>query len=171
MKGVFEGKYNDIIFKIIQDIVTGCQNITVKLFEDLDKDTCLKIYNFLVSYRNVLHLKENILTSVREIVQQKYSNVVIYKLNPSLNDLINGNIFKLNVLEEICYVPLWINESYFEIGDCEVITICEPELGENITMDEYNNLYVERKISIKEELYELLQNNSNIEVIVGNKVF
>ena len=76
MKGVFEGKYNDIIFKIIQDIVLGCQNITIKLFEDLDKDTCLKIYNFLVNYRNVLHLKESILTSVREIVQQKYSNVI-----------------------------------------------------------------------------------------------
>jgi hypothetical protein len=171
MKGVFEGKYNDIIFKIIQDIVTGCQNITVKLFEDLDKDTCLKIYSFLVNYKNVLHLNENILTSVREIVQQKYSNVVIYKLNPSLNDLIHGNIFKLNVLEEICYVPLWITESYFEIGDCEVITICEPELIENITMDEYNNLYVERKISIKEELYDLIENNLDIPITIGEKVF
>lgn len=171
MKGVFEGKYNDIIFKIIQDIVTGCQKITVKLFEDLDKDTCLKIYNFLVNYRNVLHLKDNILTSVREIVQQKYSNVMVYKLNPSLNDLIQGNIFKLNVLEEICYVPLWINESYFEVGDCEVITLCEPELPKNISIDEYNNLYIERIISIKEELHELLKNNLNIELNIGNKVF
>jgi len=171
MKGVFEGKYNSIIFNIIQEIVTGCQKISIKLFEDLDKDTCLKLYSFLVNYKNVLHLNENILTSVREIVQQKYSNVVIYKLNPSLNDLINGNIFKLNVLEEICYVPLWITESYFEIGDCEVITICEPELGENITMDEYNNLYVERKISIKEELYKLIENNLDISINIGEKIF
>lgn len=171
MKGVFEGKYNDIIFKIIQDIVLGCQNITIKLFEDLDKDTCLKIYNFLVNYRNVLHIKESILTSVREIVQQKYSNVIIYKLNPSLNDLIQGNIFKLSVLEEICYVPLWISESYFEVGDCEIITLCEPELPKNTSIDEYNNLYIERIILIKEELHELLQNKLNIQVNVGNKVF
>ena len=171
MKGVFEGKYNSLIFNIIREIVTGCQKISIKLFEDLDKDTCLKLYSFLVNYKNVLHLNENILTSVREIVQQKYSNVVIYKLNPSLNDLINGNIFKLNVLEEICYVPLWITESYFEIGDCEVITICEPELPKNISMDEYNNLYVERKISIKEELYELIENNLDIPINIGEKVF
>ena len=171
MKGVFEGKYNTMIFNIIREIVTGCQKISIKLFEDLDKDTCLKLYSFLVNYKNVLHLNENILTSVREIVQQKYSNVVIYKLNPSLNDLINGNIFKLNVLEEICYVPLWITESYFEIGDCEVITICEPELPKNISMDEYNNLYVERKISIKEELYDLIENNLDIPIIIGEKLF
>lgn len=171
MKGIFEGKYNDIIFKIIQEIVLGCKKISLKLFEDLDKDTCLKIYNFLVNYRNVLHLKESILTSVREIVQQKYSNVIIYKLNPSLNDLIQGNIFKLSVLEEICYVPLWISESYFEVGDCEIITLCEPELPKNTSIDEYNNLYIERIILIKEELHELLQNKLNIQVNVGNKVF
>jgi curved DNA-binding protein CbpA len=171
MKGVFEGKYNNIIFNIIQEIVSGCQKISIKLFEDLDKDTCLKIYSFLVNYRNILHLNDNILVSVREIVQQKFSNVIIYRLNPSINDMIHANIFKLTVLDEICYVPLWINESYFEVGECEVITLCEPELPENITIDEYNNLYIERKVSIKEELCTLLQNNLDLEINVGEKVF
>lgn len=170
MKGVFEGKYNDVIFKIIKEIVTGCKKISFKLFENLDKDTCLKVYGFLSKYRNILHINDSILENVREIVQQKYSNVIVYKLNPSINDLINSNIFKLNVCNEICYVPLWINESYFEITDNEVITLCEPELPENITIDEYNNLYVERKISMG-ELYNLIVDNLDIQLNIGDKIF
>ena len=38
-------------------------------------------------------------------------------------------------------------------------------------MDEYNNLYVERKISIKEELYDLIENNLDIPIIIGEKLF
>jgi hypothetical protein len=170
MKGIFEGKYNDIIFKIIQEIVLGCKKISLKLFEDLDKDTCLKVYCFLVNNRNTLHLNESILINVREIVQQKYSNVIVYKLNPSINDLINNNIFKLNVFDEICYVPLWINESYFEIGDNEIITLCEPDLPDNITIDQYNNLYFEKNIPM-EELINFINNNSNIQLEIGNKLF
>jgi len=170
MKGVFEGKYNDLIFNIIKEIVTGCKKISFKLFENLDKDTCLKIYGFLSKYRNILHLNDSILENVREIVQQKYSNVIVYKLNPSISDLINSNIFKLSVNDEICYVPLWINESYFEITDNEVITLCEPELPENITIDEYNNLYIERNITI-EELHNVIVDNLDIQLNIGDKVF
>ena len=93
MKGVFEGKYNEIIFKIIQEIVLGCKKISIKLFEDLDKDTCLKIYSFLSKYRNILHLNESILVSVREIVQQKFTNVLVYKLNPSINPPIRSETY------------------------------------------------------------------------------
>ena len=171
MKGVFEGKYNEIIFKIIQEIVLGCKKITIKLFEDLDKDTCLKIYSFLSKYRNILHLNESILVSVREIVQQKFTNVLVYKLNPSINDLINNNIFKLIVNDQICYVPLWIKETYFDISGSEVIVLCEPELPENIKIDDDNNLYIDKIISYKEELNELLQNNADIQINIDEKVF
>ena len=171
MKGVFEGKYNEIIFKIIQEIVLGCKKISIKLFEDLDKDTCLKIYSFLSKYRNILHLNESILVSVREIVQQKFTNVLVYKLNPSINDLINNNIFKLCVNDQVCYVPLWIKETYFDISGSEVIVLCEPELPENIKIDDDNNLYIDKIISCNEELNELLQNNSDIQINIDEKVF
>ncbi len=170
MKGVFEGKYNEIIFQIIKEIVGGCKKISLKLLDDLDKDTSLKIYNFLVKYRYILHLNDSILSNLREIVQEKYLNVMFFKLNPSINDLINNNIFKLNVKEEICCVPLWINESYFELPDCEVIVLCDPELPENIKIDEFNNLYIERMVKT-DELINLLENNLNIELNIGEKVF
>ena len=59
MNGVFEGKYNEIIFKIIEDIVLGCKKISLKLFEDLDKDTCVKIYTFLSKKNRVFYISNN----------------------------------------------------------------------------------------------------------------
>ena len=171
MKSILIGKYDDIISKIIQDIVSGCKKISLKLFENLDKETCMNIYNFLSKHKNTLHLNESILEKVREIVQEKFNNVLIYKLNPTINDLLNNNIYKLNVDSEICYVPLWISESYFDISGCEVIVICEPELSDTLIIDEYNNIHVTREISITNELVYLMTNNLNLKIEIGEKVF
>lgn len=171
MEGILEGKYDMIISKIIQDIVSGCQIISMKLFEDLDKDMCMNIYNFLSKNRYILHLNDSILQKVREIVHQKFENVMIYKLNPTIYDLLNNNIYKLNVNEQICYVPLWIGESYFDISGCEVIVLCEPELSDNIIIDEYNNIHTVRKVSIVDELPNLILNNVNLTIEIADKVF
>jgi hypothetical protein len=171
MKGILEGKYDEIISKIIQDIVTGCKKISISLFENLDKETCMNIYIFLSKNRFILHLNDSILEGVREIVHQKFENVLIYKLNPNINDLLNNNIYKLNVNEEICYVPLWINESYFDILGCEVIVLCEPELSDNVFIDEYNNIHIVREVSIENELVNLVKKDLSLKIEISNKVF
>ena len=171
MKSILEGKYDTIISKIIQEIVYGCKNISLKLFDDLDKDTCMNIYNFLSKNRCILHLNDSILEKIREIVQHKFDNVLIYKLNPTINDLLNNNIYKLNVNDEICYVPLWIGESYFDISGCEVIALCEPELPDNILIDENNNIHIVKEISIMNDLVNLITNNMNLTIQIADKVF
>jgi curved DNA-binding protein CbpA len=92
MKTVFEGKYNELLTKIVNDIITAGKRTSVKLFDDLDKDTAFHIYTFLSNNRSVLHLSQEILEVIREIVVKKYNNVEVYKLNPSINDLINNNL-------------------------------------------------------------------------------
>jgi curved DNA-binding protein CbpA len=171
MKSILEGKYDTIISNIIQEIVSGCKNISLKLFEDLDKDTCMNIYNFLSKNRSILHLNDSILEKIREIVQQKFDNVLVYKLNPTINDLLNNNIYKLSVNDEICYVPLWIGESYFDISGCEVIVLCEPDIPNNILIDDYNNIHLVREISILDELIHLMKTNTNLRIELANKVF
>jgi len=171
MKSILEGKYDTIISKIIQEIVSGCKNISMKLFDDLDKDTCMNVYNFLSKNRSILHLNVSILESIRVIVQQKFDNVLIYKLNPTINDLFNNNFYKLNANDEICYVPLWISESYFDISGCEVIALCEPELPNNILIDENNNIHIVKEISIVNELVNLITNNMNLQIHIADKVF
>lgn len=142
MKTIFEGKYNEIILEIVNKIIIAGKKISIKLFDNLDKDTTLNIYTFLSNNRSVLHLSEEVLDVIRNIVVQKYDNVEIYRLNPSINDLLNNNVYKLVINNELFLVPLWHNELYFDISGCEIIVICEPELPENIKIDDDNNIYI-----------------------------
>jgi curved DNA-binding protein CbpA len=170
MKTVFEGKYNELLTKIVNDIITAGKRTSVKLFDDLDKDTAFNIYTFLSNNRSVLHLSQEILDVIREIVVKKYDNVEVYKLNPSINDLINNNLYKLYVNDELYLVPLWHNESYFDGSGCEIIVICEPELPANITVDDDNNLIVCHIIDAKNELPEMLINNTPLTLNIGERI-
>ena len=168
MKTVFEGKYNEMISKIVNDIMITGKKISIKLFDELDKDTTLTIYNFLSNNRYTLHLSQDILDVIRNIVLQKYNNVEIYTLNPSINDLLNNNVYKLVINEEVFLVPLWHNELYFDNSGCEIIVICNPELPDNIEIDDDNNIYININFS---DYYEKILNNNPIIVNIGDKSF
>lgn len=165
MKTVFEGKCNEIITKIVNDIITAGKRTSVKLFDDLDKDTAFNIYTFLSNNRSVLHLSQEMLDVIREIVVKKYNNVEVYKLNPSINDLLNNNLYKLNVNNEIYLVPLWHNESYFDSSVCEIIVICEPELPKNISIDDENNICIEIDMPLTEKFI----NDTPLTFNIGDK--
>jgi hypothetical protein len=154
--------YGEFIVSVVKDIVCGCKTITVKLFENLDKERAMQTYQFLFKYKKILHIGDNILEKVRDIIVEKYKNVQIYILNPSIHDLFENNVYKLEIDNEVYYVPLWHGEVYFEkIRIVEDKTICDdiivkciPELPENITIDENNNLIVNIQISFTFSLLE-----------------
>jgi hypothetical protein len=171
MQSMMEGKYNAIISNIVRELVIGVKKISLNLFDGLDKDTLLSIYIFLSKNKFVLHLRTELLEELRNIVIQKYDNVQMYILNPSINDLLDNNIYKLYVNNELFLVPLWYNEMYFDGDGCEIIVNCEPEIPDEIKIDDDNNIYVEYKIDVYQELPVLIINNKEIEINIGSKTF
>lgn len=171
MKTVFEGRYNEILTKIVNDIITAGKKTSVKLFDDLDKDTSFNIYAFLSNNRSVLNLSQEILDIIREIVVKKYDNVEVYKLNPSIHDLINNNLYKLYAHDELFLVPLWHNESYFDGSGCEIIVICEPELPEGIQIDDNNNICIKKEIHSYNDLPKNILHDETIYINVGDMIF
>jgi curved DNA-binding protein CbpA len=158
-----DNKYNDLICKLIKEIILNYKNISLQLFEKIDKETLLDIYIFLSKYKNILHFNQSIIDNIKEIINYKYKEIIIYNLNPNINDLLENNIYKLFIKEsqqnnkKLYLVPLWHNELYF---DNELIVLCEPELPENISIDENNNIYVTIEICI-EKLKNLIFENKN----------
>ena len=53
-------------------------------------------------------------------------NVII--LNPTLEDLLKGNIYKLDIFEKEFYIPLWHQELYYDIKGRDLIVKIIPEL-------------------------------------------
>ena len=172
MKTMFVGTYNEVLSKIVNDILVAGKKLSVKLFDGLDKDTAVHIYSFLSNHRTTLHLTIEILDLIRDIVIKKYDNVQIYKLNPSIYDLLNNNLYKLYVNEELFLVPLWHNESYFDsITGGEIIVFCDPELPSGISLDDDNNICIQKEINMENELIQLFKENQDISVNVVNKVY
>jgi DnaJ-class molecular chaperone len=177
MVGMLKSKYSDLFSSIVKDIVSGYKTISQKLFDNLDKEMCLHLYSFLSKHRITLHISEDILDEVKNIVLQKYNNVQIYKLNPSINDLLNNNIYKLYIDNELFFVPLWHDEVYFESSDSqEIIVYCEPEIPSQIMIDDNKNIYVDY-IIVANELPTIIKNeyisvsicnNNTIQIPVAN---
>lgn len=171
IKSVMDGNYIDIITKIVNDILTKGKHISLKIFEDLDKDTAMSIYIFLSRYKSILYISDDLLENVKQMVIQKYDNVEIYKLNPSINDILNTNFYKLYVKEQLYLVPLWHKESYYDASGTEVIAICDPELPDNIKIDDDNNLLVDIELYAHQDLADMVINNQNISFNIGNETF
>ena len=156
-------QYNERFCKILTTLIGNCIQKTLQpLSEDLDRDTCLKIYSFLSKHQTILHIDGNILENWREMVQQKFANVLVFELNPSISDLLADKLYKLDVHGNICFVPLWMRESYFDISGYEVIVICNPQIPENIYIDENNNIHVRTNIDICDPfIKKSIQENEN----------
>ena len=172
IKGLLDGKYTDVFINIVQDIVSGYKKISLKLFDNLDRENAINVYLFLSKYKNILHLSDSILDEIKAVVIQKYDDVEIYKLNPNINDLLNNNFYKLYVKDVLYLVPLWHNEVYFdnenENENNEIIVLCEPELPEGLKIDDDNNIYIEKTINIQTELPSLVLNNDTIIIEIGD---
>ena len=174
MKSVLLGKYNDIVLHIVNQIVIGCKQVSIHIFDNVDKENCMRIYQFLSVNRLMFHLSNELLDNLREMVVKKYDNVQVYKLNPSIDDILDNNIYKLYVNDTLFLVPLWHNEVYFDCSGCEIIVICQPQLEECVTIDDDNNIHVITNVTLT-GLTNILNDETNVKtnimVTIGEKEF
>uniref|UniRef100_A0A6C0B9K8 J domain-containing protein n=1 Tax=viral metagenome TaxID=1070528 RepID=A0A6C0B9K8_9ZZZZ len=135
------GPYHTIITSIVKNIVNGCKELSLKILEDADCNTCLFIYDFFIKYKNVLGIDDDLLERLKDTISNK--GMQLFIVNPSFNDLFSCNVYKLSIEEKSYFVPLWHHELYFDEG---IIVKCIPELPENIEIDEDNNIHIELRI-------------------------
>lgn len=161
------GDYSELIKRAINEIVIGCGKISIKIFEELDKENALEVYSFLCKNRNTLHLSSSTLELVASAIKEKYKNDQVFVLNPTLKDLFENNLYKLWVDGKLYLVPLWHNELYFDgPNGSDIIVICNPELSKEISIDENNNLIVDFKMHAK-DISEFILTDGTIDISLG----
>jgi len=181
LSSVLDSKYVDLFSSIIEKIMNAgvTTKISIKIFEDLDKESSIRFYNLLVKYQNVLRISDDLLEQVWSVVNQKSdktqedgNNTVAYTLNPDIDDLFNNNVYKLYLDEQLYLVPLWHSELYFEEADQKnkIIVLCQPELPAGVAIDEDNNLCVETTILLTDLLFND-DDDDTMNVSIGKKTF
>ena len=168
----FETLYNNqhlqkrVFHPLLMKIIGTCET---EIFEKMDARRAQKVYEILLKYRDYLHLSQQFLDKVCEIIQkkteitEKIEEIII--LNPNLYDLFNQSVYKLKVGEnDYCLVPLWHSELIYDKHNLQVQ--CEPELPENMQLDEYNNVHIWLKYSICE-----IWPKNMIEFVLGSHKF
>ena len=172
--------YNEILINIIKEIVLNYNSLTLtylqNLFESLDNQKAIEIYQLIYRYKDILYINAETLEFVsliiKEKVQQGKENDRVFILKPLLKDLLEHNVYKLYVDDELYLVPLWHNELYFDAKDgSEIIVLCQPKLPTNITIDENNNIYYETSINIVSEMTHLIKDKKFVSIEIGDKWF
>jgi DnaJ-class molecular chaperone len=137
---------------IVNSILRDGQNASIKLFEKLDKDTAIKIFEFINNYQHILYVSKETVDKLKEIINKKIENDNMIILNPTLEDLLNDNIYVLTFEEEKYFIPLWHDEIYYKNkkNNNDIVVKCIPELPDNISLDNNNNLIINASFSISD---------------------
>jgi hypothetical protein len=134
-----------------------------QLFDKINLNVLEDIYKFIV--KNSMGLSEDMINVIKDLINKKLMKYNIYIITPSLDNIMKSEIFKLEIDEDIVYVPLWHQEMEYD----NILIKIQPILPDNIRIDEYNNMHItyeERFINllnlIKEDIKFIEINNYKV---------
>jgi DnaJ-class molecular chaperone len=160
------------ISTLIKIIVEDCQELSIKMFEDLDKESAYTIYEIITTYHKAFHISVEKLALFEKIMRSKMALDNLVVISVSLGDLMgDNNIYVLEHEDKTFYVPLWHTELYYNMGKTETASIdlivrCIPLTPSHIYIDTNNDIYID----IRMKIVDLLEKKC-IDFDVGGKNF
>ena len=159
-------EWNDIFLDTtLNGVLNNCKKISLKIFKKLDKEKALELYLFLSSHKEIFSMDDTILKEMKIILQNKVNKENIIILNPTIDDLLDDKVFKLDIKNQVFLVPLWNYEVCYDISGNDLIIYSIPEIDDNIIIDNENNIIYNFNSSIQDVL-----NKEFITIEIGNKV-
>ena len=152
--GYEETTINQAVQSLIHMIITKGLQSAITMFQTMDKQACLTIYDILSKNQELFGISREILEELTRIVEEKMGDDLVVRLNPSLLDMLLDRVYILNEYGQTYYIPLWHSELHFKQpaihGDGEIIVLCDPELPDNVSLDDNNNLFISLDVNILE---------------------
>ncbi len=148
------------------------QKISFKIFKSLSVERALEVYEMVNKWDFVFNIDEELLNMMKKDLHEKMNSNNIVVINPSIDDMLNDNIYKLEIgSEDIIYIPLWHRKIYDKLTTDNpiMIMIIPPELEgvkERIFIRSNNDIYVKIDVPVL-ELFE----RGHLEFKIGEKHF
>lgn len=137
------------------------------LFSNLSLIILEDIYLLLAKFNNNYLLTNRIVTIIKKLIISILEKNAIYIINPTISNLLNSDIYKLNINNEYVYVPLWHNELAFENAIIKIY----PLLATNMYLDSSNNIYYTYKNKFSTLLENIANNINCIIITIDNNTY
>jgi len=149
---------------LMKIIVDDCHELSLKMFEDLDKETAYNIYEIITTYHKEFHISSEKLALFEKIMSKKMAQDNLVVVSVSLDELFSdNNIYILEHDDKKYYIPLWHTELYYRIGEssinnnnnntsAELIVRCIPVTPSYIYIDANNDIYIDLRMKIADLL-------------------
>ncbi len=189
-KGIEEGKYQDFSYSDLMknvvnwvmpgtfdnlfidtsliSILKNCQEMSFIMLEQMNINKALKAYELLRKYKDIFMIENDVLEKMEKIIQSKMSNDNIYILNPSIDDILNDKIYKLDLNDETIYFPLWHRKRIIKHPDQSnnILIVSQPDISDNIFISKNNDIFY----SINCDIQTVFRNQC-IDINIGDQLF
>ncbi len=165
---LFDGNiYSEQIIKIIESLAFNYNDFVMntqgrEMLEKLDDETVLYVYNILMKYQHLIGLSNDALNYIQQMINDRIKDDFLIELNPSMNDLLNDNIYILDYEDDLYYIPLWHHKMQYEIPNIDMniyktkklIVVCNPETPSNVEINPNGDI----TIIVRENINNVLNN-------------
>ncbi len=158
----------------INSLMIHSENMSLYVFEHLSSEKMGQIRKFILMHNNILGFTNEFTDKINHIFEQKIACENLYILSTSIEDILNGTIFKLDIADKVFYIPLWHHELHYDIDPSKnlIVKISLEEISnksyKNASIDMNNNLFFTIDLTMA-KLWEHMQNNTSIPINLGNK--
>lgn len=143
-------KDTDIINVIIQKISKVCESKSIDFLEKLDKEILIKIFKIIKKNKEIFNISDEYIHLIEAVITNKTKNDEMIIINPSLDDLLNNNLYRLTINNDTYIIPLWHHELMYDNNDINIYIKCNPILPDDIDLDDNNNIHIYRTLKINE---------------------
>ena len=155
-------KHEKLMMLIIDKIFAVCENKSLAYLKKIDVKILESVQTVLTKYQSVFHISNEYLQMIREIIHEKrkgnsksendvekikeYSERIL--LHPLLSDILNANVYKLNIEGETYMVPLWFDELVYDSPVGEILVNCIPILPDGYILTENSDLHFPLELKV-----------------------
>lgn len=117
------------------------QQLLLDIFKRLDPNKALKILEYIEQYTEFFKVDHSLLSKMRSIIETNNEVVII---RPSIQNLLQSDIYCLNHNDTTHYIPMWHHEMTYD----GLIVRCIPQLPPHMLIDEKGNIQVIIRTSV-----------------------
>jgi DnaJ-class molecular chaperone len=132
--------------EILKEFMESMRN---KVAGSVDKNMLIEIYKVLHANK---YIPAIVINELKNILTEKMKKDEIINLNPTIDDLLDDNVYKLVIDNHVYLIPLWHHELVYDKSGSDLYVKCVPALPNNIEIDENNNIYATIRYNISDIL-------------------